>query len=246
MSNHRLRPQKTNIMRTLLLIILIATAGITSLKAQTKNFIDQPYIETSAKVDTAVTPDKIWLSIFIAEKDTKGKLSVEEQENKMAKVLKSLGIDLKEQLKLTDLSSNFKKYFLRSQDVLKSKSYSLVVYDALTAGKVIAGLEKIKISNVELEKTEYSKLEQLKLELRSKAVQKAKRQAEAMVQPLGQKPGAAIFISDGNSYSINYAKGRSRMEMSYAAAPVADEEPLAVDFEKIKVISQVSAKFKLE
>ena len=188
-----------------LLFILLSTLNGYS---QTKNFIDLPYIETSAKIDTAVTPDKIWLSITVTEKDTKGKVSVEEQENKMAQVLKSLGIDLKKQLKLTDLSSNFKKYFLRSQDVLKTKSFSLVVYDAVTAGKVIQGLEKQDIANVELEKTEYSGLEQLKLELKSKAVLQAKKQAEAMVRPLGQKVGKAIFISDDNAYSINYVKSR--------------------------------------
>ena len=232
-------------MKKLLISLFILTVAFTA-HSQTKNFIDQPYIETTAKVDTSVTPDKIWLSITITEKDTKGKVSVEKQENEMAKVLKSLGIDLKKQLKLTDLSSNFKKYFLKSQDVLKSKSFSLVVYDGLTAGKVIQGLEKKNIANVELEKTEYSKLEQLKLELKSKAVKQAKKQAEAMVTPLGQKLGPAIFISDGSTYSINYAKGRSRMEVAYAAAPQADYEPVAVDFEKIKVVSQVSVKFSIE
>ncbi len=229
-----------------LILIFLTFIGLTTAGAQTKNFIDQPYIETNAKVDTSVTPDKIWLSITITEKDTKGKISVEKQENQMAKVLESLGVDIKKQLKLTDLSSNFKKYFLRSRDVLKSKSYSLVVYDALTAGKVIQGLEKKEIANVELEKVEYSDLKDLKLKLKSKAVLQAKKNAEAMVKPLGQKVGSAIYISDGSTYSINYAKGRSRMQVSYAAAPVPDEQPIAVDFEKIKVVSQVSVKFKLE
>jgi hypothetical protein len=36
------------------------------------------------------------------------------------------------------------------------------------------------------------------------------------------------------------------MDIAYAAAPGANAEPIAVDFEKIKVISQVSVKFKLE
>ena len=232
-------------MKKLIISLLILT-GTMNGYSQTKNFIDRPYIETTAKIDTSVTPDKIWLAITITEKDTKGKVSVEEQENKMAKVLRSLGIELKKQLKLTDLSSNFKKYFLKSQDVLKSKSFSLVVYDAVTAGKVIQGLERKDIANVELEKTEYSGLEQLKIELKSKAVLKAKKQAEAMVKPLGQKAGAAIFISDGNTYTVNYSKSRSRMDIAYAAAPGANAEPIAVDFEKIKVISQVSVKFKLE
>ena len=111
-----------NTIFTLLTVAFICNQGF----SQVKNFIDQPYIETSAKVDTLVTPDIIYLNILITEVDTKGKISVEELENRMAERLKLLGINLEEQLTLSDLSSNFKKYFLKGQDVFKSKSYSLL------------------------------------------------------------------------------------------------------------------------
>lgn len=64
--------------------ILILSLILLSAKSfsQTKNFLDLPYIETSAKVDTLVVPDKIYLNIMVTEKDTKGKISVEEQEKK--------------------------------------------------------------------------------------------------------------------------------------------------------------------
>ena len=87
--------------------------------SQSKNFIDQPYLETSVKTDTLVSPNQIYLSILISEKDTRGKISVEKLENKMAVKLKSLGIDLNKQLSLLDLSSNFKKYFLKADDIQK-------------------------------------------------------------------------------------------------------------------------------
>ena len=215
--------------------------------SQTKNFIDQPYLETTARVDTLVTPDRIYLSILITEKDTKGKISVEELENKMAEKLKAIGIDPDKQLTLSDLSSNFKKYFLKQQDVLKSKAYSLVVYDALTAGKVIAGLEEINISNVELEKTEYSKIEELKLSLKSKAVEKAKAQAEAMVRPLNQKLGPAIYISDNKTQIINMLQGKvAGVQIRYSSKGNKEFNPLAIEFEKIEVISDVTVNFKIE
>ena len=34
--------------------------------SQSKNFIDQPYLETTAKVDSLVQPDRIYLSILIS------------------------------------------------------------------------------------------------------------------------------------------------------------------------------------
>jgi len=186
-------------MKILCLLTLLLVSSLVF--SRTKNFIDLPYIETTASIDTAVTPDRIYLTILISEKDSKGKLTLEELENKMAEKLESIGVDLKKQLVLADLSSNFKRYFLKQQDVLKTKSYTLLVYDAKTAGSVIVELENEGISNVHLDRTEYSKMEELKMALKSKAILKAKQNALAMSAPLNQKIGNAIYISDQGNHS---------------------------------------------
>jgi len=226
----------------LILFVVIANGF-----SQTKNFIDQPYIETMSKVDTLVTPDKIFMNIIITEQDTKGKISVEELESKMETVLKSLSINTKKNLTLNDLASNFKKYFLRRQDVLKSKSYTLILKDAITAGKVIIALENLKISNVTIGKTEYSAIEELKLTLKSRAVLKAKKQAQFMAEPLGQKVGSPIFISDLSGSSI-YRSNRAENNMFLAKVSSSEKDftPADISFEKIKVESIISIKFKIE
>ena len=83
--------------------------------SQTKNFIDQPYVEAKASVDTLVIPDKIYMKIILSENDTKDKISVEELENKMGEKLNSIGINVQKQLSLNDLTSNFKKYLLKQK-----------------------------------------------------------------------------------------------------------------------------------
>ena len=226
--------------------ILITILLITSLTSygQSKNFIDQPYLETTARVDTLVIPDRIYLSILITEADTKGKTSVEKLENKMADKLKTLGIDIEKQLTLTDLGSNFKKYFLRKVDVQKDKAYTLLVYDAVDAGRVIMGLESIGISNVNLTKTEYSSLEKLKIDLRQRAVRAAKIQAEAMLIPLDQKLGHALFISDLNTGVQNrMAERMVRVQMS---KETDIDQPIEIEFEKIKIESTVNVKFAIQ
>lgn len=229
---------------TLLLLILISAKSI----SQTKNFIDLPYIETSAKVDTLVIPDRIYLNISITEKDTKGKISVEELETKMNEKLKSLGIATEKQLTLNDLSSNYKKYFLKQQDILKNKNYTLLVYNAKVAGKVIIALEEIEISNVILEKTEYSKAEEMILTLKSEAILKAKNQAIAMTKPLNQKVGSALYISDYNNI-VNMLSGRVagiQIRGSRSLEEKDKYEPINIEFEKIKIETEVKATFKLE
>ena len=241
--------QHTERMKTRTLILIIALAQSSTLLGQTKNFIDQPFLETSATVDTLVTPDEIYLNILISEKDTKGKSSVEELESKMERSLKQLGIDTKKDLMLNDVASNFKKYFLKDQDVLKSKVYSLKVDNAQTAGLVILELEKLEIANVLLDRTEFSRIEQLMLELRSKAVAKAKKQAEFMTAPLGQKVGAAIHISDQPDNTVrNSLQGRTPGVLIRGMSSVKNDEfkPADIEFEKIRVESSVFVKFKIE
>lgn len=229
-----------------LLIGLIFIGNLTF--GQSKNFIDQHYLETTAKVDTLIKPDIIYLDILIREKDERNKISVEELENNMAEKLKTLGIDLQKQLILSDLSSNFKKYFLKQKDIMKSKAYKLKVFDAQTAGKVIVGLEDIGISNVSLDKTEYSKIEELKLKLKSKAVAKAKMQAEYLIAPLNQKITKALFITDTYFQSYNYngeldeivviGFSGKRMKQDY--------QPIDIEFKPIIVEAEVSIKFGIE
>ena len=226
------------------ILSLMALLCATSLFAQSKSFLDTPYLETSSQVDTLVTPDKIYLNITIQEKDSKGRVSVEEQENKMASRLKALGIDLDKQLVIKDFSSNFKKYFLRDKEVLKSKQYSLLVYSGKQVGDVMVALEQLDIANAFVEKTEYSKMDALELELKSRAIKKAKLKAEALTKPLGQKVGMAIHIVDNSQpYYPRYNQPvmMAKMEMM----DVEQNQPLDIDFEKIKVESMVNVKFAL-
>jgi len=234
-------------MKKLGLLLIIAILPLQGY-SQEKNFIDQPYLETTAIVDTLVVPDRIYLSILITEKDTRGRTSVEELENRLNTKLIGLGIDTKNQLTLSDVTSNFKTYFLKGTDVLKNKAYTLLVYDAETAGKVIVGLESIEISNVFLTKTEYSKLEELKIDLKQKAVLKAKKQAESMLKPLNQIVGKALYISDLNSNITSALQGRVAgiQIRGYSSYKAEEYKPIDIEFEKIKIESAVTIKFGIE
>jgi len=207
--------------------------------SQTFTFVDQPYLETSAKADTLVSADRIFLTIEISEKDT-GNVSIEDLESKMTDQLKQLGIDLDNQLKLTDSYSNVKNSLLKKKVVLKSKAYSLLVYDTLTAHKAIKTLKEIKGSRVFPDKTEYSKTEELKQILKSIAVQKAKRNATLMAATLNQKIGSAIYISDlenvPNLQDNSPGEPTSNLKNGHETN----------EFEKIKVEIEVKVTFELQ
>lgn len=226
-------------------ILIFAFAMVQTLVFGQKNFLDQPYIETSAKVDTLITPDKIYLSITINEADSKNKKSVETQEKEMEKALKSLNINTEKDLVLLDLASNFRNYLFKGQSILKSKRYELLVSDAVTAGKVLIALENLGISNANIDRTEYSKSEELLLELKSKAVAKTKKIAEKLAKALGQKVGKAVHIRDDFDQSGRIVRNSMTVSAKVRGLSISPE-PIDIEIKKIQFEAEVSVKYILE
>ena len=216
-----------------------------------KNFLDQPYIEVGATVDTLVVPDRIYVSITLNEADSKNKKSVEEQEKQLETILKKLKINTDKDLSVLGYSSDFKKYFLKGQNILKTKKYSLLVRDAYTLGNVIISLEEAGISNTEVEKVEYSKSKELLLELKLEAVKRSRITADKLVKPLNQKAGKALYISDTNyggigDYELTTNEIFSLQEMDYKKESASEEFLRKLDFQKIKFSTTVYVKYQLD
>ena len=230
-----------NLLCTLLIFITINTFS------QNKSNTDKPFIEVSGQADTLVLPNKIWINVLLMEKDTKGKKSVEDLEKEMILKLQEIGINTDKNVSVKDMSSNYKIYLLRQNDVFKSKTYSVLVTNAQTASKVFLGLEKIGISNVQIEKIENDQQKNIRLLLNEKAILRAKQIAESLTKPLSQKVGNAIQINNfediSNQLMGNIAGIAVRAQGSfYSEAP---SEP-NIEFEKIKIVSNVQVRFLLE
>lgn len=215
-----------------------------------KNFLDQPYIEVSASVDTLVVPDRIYVSITLNEADSKNKKSVEEQEKQLETILKKLKINTDKDLSVLGYSSDFKKYFLKGQNILKTKKYSLLVRDAYTLGNVIISLEEAGISNTEVEKVEHSKSKELLLELNSEAVKRSRITADKLVKSLNQKAGKALYIYANESQDMYgeeplvYYRGRDPIEVSKISA--SEEFLRKLDFQKMRFSVTVNIKYQLD
>ena len=215
--------------------------------SQNKSIYEKPFIEVSGQADTLVLPNKIWINVLLMEKDTKGKKSVEDLEKEMILKLQEIGINTDKNVSVKDMSSNYKIYLLRQNDVFKSKTYSVLVTNAQTASKVFLGLEKIGISNVQIEKIENDQQKNIRLLLNEKAILRAKQIAEILTKPLSQKVGNAIQINNfediSNQLMGNIAGIAVRAQGSfYSEAP---SEP-NIEFEKIKIVSNVQVRFLLE
>jgi uncharacterized protein len=237
---------------TKLSILFFLTAVLAS--AQTKTFIDQPYLEVEASADTLVAPNEIYLKINLNESDFKDKISLEVLESMMINVLKSTGINVEKDLSIATMSSNFNYYAFKPRSVAKSRQFDLKVSDASTAAKVFLELEKIKISNTRVYKVDHTELQFFKKLMLSKAMLLARERAVAMTKPFNQSIGAAIHITDSKPQTPitdfpqrNYHELAVRSKFDLAGASSEDSLPNTnIEFEKIKVTQTVNVVFLLK
>ena len=219
-------------------LILIAQSG-------QKNFIDQNYIEITGNHELELTPDEIYISITINEADTKGKTSVEKLENKMIEQLENLDVNLEEDFKIKDFSSNFKNYFLRKNTVLKSKQYQLLVHSGLELGLVFQKLEAIGISNIQITKVSHSELKKYEEEVKVLALVNAKERSVNYANAIGQTSGKALFVQVYQQQSPrNYNRLNKMVMMDVAKSK--EETVNDLEFEKIKIQATVLTRFEVK
>ena len=231
-------------------LAMIAALGFSSGFSQTgeKNFIDQNYIEVTGKSEMEITPDLIYISISIQEKDNSGKTPLPELEKKMKEKLTEMGIDVSKDLRVKDIESDFKKYYFFKPDVMLSKDYQLLVHDGGTAGKVFVELKKLNISNISIEKLDHSKMEEFKKQVKVNAVKAAKTKAELLTQAIFQNCGRALYIQEmdyGDYVPMPMMMNRKVSYEMMDSAGQSNEEP-AIEFQKLKLNASVLVRFELK
>ena len=232
-----------------LVIFMISLTGFS--QTIEKNFIDQNYIEVIGKAEMNIIPDLIYVNILLSEKDNNYKQSLDEIEKSMTIKLTEIGIDLNKDLSIRDFTSNFKSYWISKNDILLTKEYQLIIHDTKTLQKVYFELQKLDISNVQIEKIDNSKLEQFRKEVKVNAIKAAKEKAESLASAINQSIGKAIFIQElDNSYfnalSTN-VRGVSAQAIRKSSSNYQNGSSLPdIEFEKINIQYAIMVRFDLK
>ena len=200
-----------------------------------------PTVSVNGSAQLKVLPDEIYITIKLDEGDTKGKVTLEEQRRNMFAALKKVGVDAEKQLAVVDMSSSY----YRRRGALAVTQYELKVATAEQVGKVFEALEKVGIPNVNVTRTAYSKMEELRSEARKAAMVNAQQRARELAEAVGQSVGACYEINDYTT-TTQPVVYRSKVMMANAALDgVAEEAEPNVEFEQIVVSYNISAKFLL-
>src|SRR5690606_17774563 len=107
-------------------------------------------------------------------------------------------------------------------------------------------LEAEGISNVQVDRVDHSKIEQLKRDVKIQAIKVAKEKANDMAEAIGQTAGKAVYIQENDYMSTPYNKRAiSLMSANVMMEDAAIEQVPEIEFEKIRLEYQVLTRFEL-
>ena len=200
-------------------------------------------IEVSGTAEQEVTPDIIYVSISLQEyMNGKTRVTIDQLESQLEAAVKEAGIS-KENFTINNISAwnnNYQKK--KSPDFLASKQYRLKLSDLNKFDQILSSVDSKGIQSTNIDSYEYSKADQLKNELKLKALLAARDKATYMLNGIGAKLGDPIDITEVDN--SNYPQPRmymaKTMSVGIASAPQSD-----IDFKTIKLSFQVNAVFEI-
>lgn len=200
-------------------------------------------VQVTAKVDTEIVPDKIFVG-FVLQEITEGKnpLTVEAQETILKKALKSAGFDLSK-LSISGVNSstiviNQKK---NKKQEISEKSFEFEAKNAEEISKLAAILDANKAIAVHITRTELSNQEAIEDILSEKAIVKARAKAKRMISAAGGKMGMIRYIMETFTGPIMYMDANARsLEAEPAEMTPIDEPENTLSFRKIKISKEVT------
>lgn len=227
-------------------LMILAITALFSISAMAQQVDLRKKISVSGTAETEITPDIIYISIFLKEylkdNNSKKKVEITELEKQLFNAVLAAGIP-KENLTITNLSSwNYVYEKKKNTDFLASKQYRLKVTDLYKFNAIIDAIDPKGIQSTNIESYDYSKIADLKKELKIQALIAAKEKATYMVKAIGNNLGDVLDIQEINNESYPQPMYRANMMMKTADAVESAPE---LDVKKIKLSYVVNAVFQI-
>ena len=208
-------------------------------------------IEVTGSAEQEVLPDEIFVTVSLREyfkdKDNKNKIDIMVLEKQLQKAVEEAGIP-KENFTIGTLSG-YREWWGKKKPTtfLESKSYILKVPNLYKIDGIISKVDDKGIAYTNIDRYEFSKIEQLRKEIKIKALQAAKEKAKYLLEGIGEQMGEALDIIEiDQSYSpqpvySNMMMRSARVEVASDAMPES-----TVDVQKIKVRYEMKASFRIK
>lgn len=225
-------------------LFLLATLAIVSNIAFAQGVDLRRKIEVSGIAEQEVTPDIINVSISLQEyTNGKSKITIDQLENQLEGAVKDAGI-AKEDFTINNISAYNNTYQKKKNpDFLASKQYSIKFHDLNRYNQILSKIDPKGIQFTYIESYDYSKINDLKRDLKIKALLSAKEKATYLLAALNEKLGGAIDISEVDN--SNNPGPRPMMMMKSLVASNNTPAESDIDIKQIKLSFQINAVFEI-
>ncbi|MES2275264.1 MAG: SIMPL domain-containing protein [Bacteroidota bacterium] len=200
-------------------------------------------IEVNGIAEKEVTPDIINVSISLKEYlDGKNKITISQLESQLEQAINEAGIP-KADFTINNLSSyNYTYQKKKNPDFLASKQYGIRFHDLNKFNLIMSKLDPKGVQSTNVDSYDYSKMADLKKELKIQALLAARDKAAYLLTSLNEKLGGVINITENedNNYPVYKTVMYANRAMVADAAPESD-----IDVKKIKLSFQVHAIFEI-
>jgi uncharacterized protein len=206
-------------------------------------------IEVTGTAESEVIPDEIFYSITLREyKDNNKVVDITVLERQLVKAVEQAGIP-KENFSIENVYG-YKDYWDKSrkpQDFLASKQYSLKLNNLYKINEIMDKVDQKGISAMNINNFSYSKIEELKKQVKKKAVQAAREKAVYLLEAVNEQVGEVLLIQEigDGYYGPMYDMARNATYKTIESAQSAEPAP-EIDTKKIKVSYQIRAVFRIK
>jgi uncharacterized protein YggE len=238
--------------KTLLISTLLFTSIFVSNAQQAT--VEKPFIkkiEVTGSAEQEVLPDEIFVTVSLREyfkdKDNKNKIDIMVLEKQLQKAVEEAGIP-KENFTIGTING-YREWWGKKKPTtfLESKSYIIKVPNLYKIDGIISKVDDKGIAYTNIDRYEFSKIEQLRKDIKIKALQAAKDKAKYLLEGIGEQMGEALEIVEiDHSYTpqpvySNMMMRSARVESTQDAMPES-----SVDVQKIKVRYEMKASFRIK
>lgn len=252
MNHYEQRTTAIKTFKTLTLILLSAFITIKAAAQQIAVIPPQKTISVNGSAQKEVTPDQIYVQVSLREYDKKGggKVDIDAIKNNFLAACKSIGLNDTDVVvqSYQGWDGNYwwyKKKKKENPDMKAGITYWVKVSSTAKMDELVSKMDDEATQSFGIAKTDYSKMEELRKELKIEAIKAAKEKATYLAAAINEQVAAAITINEPNEVD-NYPRPMySNMLMKEAVTDNA-EPPMNVEFKKMKVQFDVNVVFALK
>ena len=208
-------------------------------------------IEVTGSAEQEVLPDEIFVTVSLREyfkdKDNKNKIDIMVLEKQLQKAVEEAGIP-KENFTIGSINGNREWWGKKKPTTfLEGKSYILKVANLYKIDGIVSKVDEKGIAYTNIDRYEFSKIEQLRKEIKIKALQAAKEKAKYLLEGIGEQIGEALEIVEiDQSYSPQPVYSNMMMRSARVEATADAMPESTVDVQKIKVRYEMKASFRIK